>query len=196
MQKMIERQQFDMVSLFGKNIEDALRMVKGSLEDLLAYVKIQVYKHEPKSETVSLHELLEENMQLYGKNTKINSNTFLNLIPADTFIETHQQLLKIVIHNIIDNANKYTDNGEIRAYIAHHDGRLQLIIEDNGRGISKELLAWFMEDKPLPASWPQTGIGLAMIKELAPSVTDRVEMERLDPGTRVTLTFRSFSRNA
>lgn len=196
MQKMIERQQFDMVSLFGKNIEDALRMVKGSLEDLLAYVKIQVYKHEPKSETVSLHELLEENMQLYGKNTKINSNTFLNLIPADTYIETHQQLLKIVIHNIIDNANKYTDNGEIRAYIAHHDSRLQLIIEDTGRGISKELLAWFMEDIALPPSSPQTGIGLAMIKELAPSVTDRIEMERLDPGTRVTLTFRAFSESA
>ncbi|MBO9613370.1 MAG: histidine kinase [Dyadobacter sp.] len=196
MQKMIERQQFDMVSLFGKNIEDALRMVKGSLEDLLAYVKIQVYKHEPKSETVALHELLEENMQLYGKNTKINSNTFRNLIPVDTFIETHQQLLKIVIHNLIDNANKYTDNGEIRAYTAYDDNRLQLIIEDTGRGISRELLAWFMEDKALPPSSPQTGIGLVMIKELAPSVTDRIEMERLDPGTRVTLTFRAFSQDA
>jgi signal transduction histidine kinase len=192
MQKMIERQQFDMVSLFGKNIEDALRMVKGSLEDLLAYVKIQVYKREPKSETVALHELLEENMQLYGKNTKINSNTFLNRIPAGTFIETHQQLLKIVIHNIIDNANKFTDNGEIRAYVAHHDNRLQLIIEDTGRGISKELLAWFMEGKALPPSSPQTGIGLVMIKELAPTVTERIEMERMDPGTRVTLTFRAF----
>lgn len=195
MQKMIDRQQFDMVSLFGKNIEDALRMVKGSLEDLLAYVKIQVYKHEPKSEKVALHELLEENMLLYGKNTKINSNTFLNLIPAGTFIDTHQQLLKIVIHNIIDNANKFTDNGEIRAYTSRHDNRLQLVIEDTGRGISKELLAWFMEDKALPLSVSHTGIGLAMIKELAPSITDRIEMERLDPGTRVTLTFRAFSED-
>ncbi|MGN7884616.1 ligand-binding sensor domain-containing protein [Dyadobacter sp. 22481] len=195
MQKMIERQQFDMVSLFGKNIEDALRMVKGSLEDLLAYVKIQVYNHEPKSETVALHELLEENMQLYGKNTRINSNTFLNLIPAGTFVDTHQQLLKIIIHNIIDNANKFTDNGEIRAYVSQHNSRLQLIIEDSGRGISKELLAWFMEDKALPPTSPHTGIGLAMIKELAPSVTERIEMERLDPGTRVTLTFRAFSQH-
>ncbi len=195
MQKMIERRQFDMVSLFGKNIEDALRMVKGSLEDLLAYVKIQVYNHQPKSETVALHELLEENMQLYGKNTKINSNTFLNLIPAGTFIDTHQQLLKIVIHNIIDNANKFTDNGEIKAYILQQGNRLKLVIEDSGRGISKELLAWFMEDKALPPTSPQTGIGLAMIKELAPSVTERLEMERLDPGTRVTLTFHSFSQN-
>ncbi|WP_177194026.1 two-component regulator propeller domain-containing protein [Dyadobacter sp. SG02] len=195
MQKMIERQEFGMVSLFGKNIEDALRMVKGSLEDLLAYVKIQVYKHEPKSERVALQELLEENMQLYGKNTKINSNTFLNLIPAGTFIDTHQQLLKIVIHNIIDNANKFTDNGEIRAYISRRDNRLQLVIEDTGRGISKELLAWFMEDKALaPAS--QTGIGLAMIRELAPSVTERIEMERLEPGTRVTLTFRAYSQTS
>lgn len=195
MQKMIERQQFDMVSLFGKNIEDALRMVKGSLEDLLAYVKIQVYKHEPKSETVALHDLLEENMQLYGKNTRINSNTFLNLVPAGTFIDTHQQLLKIVIHNIIDNANKFTDNGEIKAYISHHEGRLQLVIEDSGRGISKELLAWFMNDKPLPPASSHTGIGLAMIKELAPSITERIEMERLDPGTKVTLTFRAFSQD-
>jgi signal transduction histidine kinase len=195
MQKMIERQQFDMVSLFGKNIEDALRMVRDSLEDLLAYVKIRVYKHEPKSETVALHDLLEENMQLYGKNTRINSNTFLNLVPAGTFIDTHQQLLKIVIHNIIDNANKFTDSGEIKAYISHHDGRLQLAIEDSGRGISKELLAWFMKDQALPPASPHTGIGLAMIKELAPAITERIEMERLDPGTKVTLTFRSFSQD-
>lgn len=193
MQKMIGRQQFDMVSLYGKNIEDALRMVKGSLEELLAYVKIQVYKHEPKHEMVALHELVEENMQLYGKNTKINSNTFLNLIPPGTLIETHQQLLKIVVHNIIDNANKFTDSGEIMAYISQQDSRLQLVIEDSGRGISKELLAWFMEDQALPAGSRHSGIGLAMIKELAPSVTERIEMERLDPGTRVTLTFRAFS---
>lgn len=193
MQKMIGRQQFDMVSLYGKNIEDALRMVKGSLEELLAYVKIQVYKHEPKHEMVALHGLLEENMQLYGKNTKINSNTFRNLIPAGTLIETHQQLLKIVVHNIIDNANKFTDNGEIRAYISQQDNRLQLVIEDTGRGISKELLAWFMEDQALPAGSRHSGIGLAMIKELAPAVTERIEMQRLDPGTRVTLTFRAFS---
>jgi K+-sensing histidine kinase KdpD len=195
MQKMIERQQFDMVSLFGKNIEDALRMVRDSLEDLLAYVKIRVYKHEPKSETVALHDLLEENMKLYVKNTRINSNTFLNLVPAGTFIDTHQQLLKIVIHNIIDNANKFTDSGEIKAYISHHDGRLQLAIEDSGRGISKELLAWFMKDQALPPASPHTGIGLAMIKELAPAITERIEMERLDPGTKVTLTFRSFSQD-
>lgn len=195
MQKMIERGQYDMVSLFGKNIADAIRRVKGSLEELLAYVKIQVYKYEPKAEKIALYDLLEENMQLYGKNTRINANTFLNLVPVDSFVVTNAQLLKIIVHNLIDNANKFTDSGLIKAYVTKEDDRLRLIIEDSGRGIPRELIEWFKTGPALPEATSHGGIGLAMVKELAPAVAENIWIERLNQGTRVTIVFHAFSSN-
>lgn len=187
-QKMIERQQYDMASVFAKNIAEAIRKVKGSLEDLLAYVKIQVYKRELNVEKVNLYDLVEDNIKLYGNTTKINSNTFLNMIPADSFVKTNTQLLKIIIQNLMDNANKFTDAGQIKAYTSQFENLQRLIIEDSGRGISQELLEWFANGKVLPAE-SQGGIGLTIVKELAPSVCESIRIERLVKGTRVTITF-------
>ncbi|WP_169720008.1 sensor histidine kinase [Dyadobacter alkalitolerans] len=191
MQKMVDQQQYNEVSLFVKNIADTIRRVKDSLEDMLAYVKIQVYKHEPKNERILLYNLIEENMQLYGKNTKINSNTFLNLIPADVVVVTNAQLLKIIVHNLMDNANKYTDNGEIRAYTLQDTNRLSLVIEDNGQGISQDLVEWFTSGKPLSAPSSNGGIGLAMVRELAAAVAESIRIERLNQGTKIIITFHN-----
>lgn len=179
-----------MASLVGRNIEDSMRRVKGSLEDMLAYVKVQVYKHEPKNEMVDLHKLVEENMQLYGKNTRINANTFLNLVPADTRVMTHPPLMKIVVHNLIDNANKFTSNGEIKAYISVASDTLELIIEDSGCGIPEELIAWFEKKGSFGKPGTHGGIGLVMVKELAPAIAESIRIERLVPGTRVVIVFR------
>ncbi|SDH36953.1 Signal transduction histidine kinase [Dyadobacter soli] len=188
-QKMLDQQQYDMVSLFTKNIAEAIRQVKGSLEDSLAYVKIHVYKREPNTERIALHDLIEENMQLYGKNSKIKTNVFLNLIPRDASVVTNAQLLKIIIHNLVDNANKFTDGGQIKAYTAQNGNRLNLAIEDSGRGIPPEIIEWFSTGIALPVASSPGGIGLAMVKELAPAVAESILIERLSPGTRVTMTF-------
>jgi K+-sensing histidine kinase KdpD len=189
MQKMIARGQYEKASLVGKNIEDAMRQVKASLEEMLAYVKIRIYQHEPQTEIVNLNLLIEENIQLYGKNTRINANTFINEVPSDTWVTTNGPLLKIIVHNLIDNANKFTTSGIIRAYVSTEGDLLRLYIEDSGRGIPQKLLDWFENEKAIASEAPHTGIGLVMVKELAANVVENIRIEPLNPGTRVVLTF-------
>jgi signal transduction histidine kinase len=190
MQKMISKGQYEKASLVGKNIEDAMRQVKASLEEMLTYVKIRIYQHEPQTEVVDLNLLIEENIQLYGKNTRINANTFINQIPSDTLVMTNGPLLKIIVHNLIDNANKFTTNGIIQAYVSKEGDLLRLYIEDSGRGIPQKLLDWFENKKAITSEAPHTGIGLVMVKELAANVVEDIRIEPLNPGTRVVLTFR------
>jgi len=189
MQKMIARGQYEKASLVGKNIEDAMRQVKASLEEMLAYVKIRIYQHEPQTEIVNLNLLIEENIQLYGKNTRINANTFINEVPSDTLVMTNGPLLKIIVHNLIDNANKFTTSGIIRAYVSTEGDLLRLYIEDSGRGIPQKLLDWFENEKAIASEAPHTGIGLVMVKELAANAVENIRIEPLNPGTRVVLTF-------
>ncbi|ACT93553.1 ligand-binding sensor domain-containing protein [Dyadobacter fermentans] len=190
MQKMIARGQYEMATMVGKNIEDSMRQVKASLEEMLSYVKIRIYKKQATTELVDLSALIEENMQLYGKNTRINANTFLNEIPLDTCIETNAPLLKIIVHNLIDNANKFTKNGVVRAYVSVEEKQLRLFIEDSGRGIPSELRDWFQANGKNQSEPAHTGIGLVMVKELAPSVAESIVLEELSPGTRIVITFK------
>lgn len=188
MRKMIIEQQYDHALVYGKNVEDAMHNIKSSLEELLAYVKIQVYKREIKKEDVTLFGLIEKNFQLYGKAIKNSPNTFVNAIPHDVTVFTSPQLLDIIIHNLVDNANKFTNKGTIKAYVQLADQAVNLIIEDSGKGMPAELLNWFA--RPGSSSIPESyhGIGLVMVKELAPLVGADLLVE-CRHGTRITLRF-------
>lgn len=188
MRKMIIEQQYDHALVYGKNVEDAMHNIKNSLEELLAYVKIQVYKREIKKEDVTLFGLIEKNFQLYGKTIKNSPNTFVNAIPQDVTVFTSPQLLDIIIHNLVDNANKFTNKGTIKAYIQLVDQAVNLIIEDSGKGMPAELLNWFANpgSNSIPESYH--GIGLVMVKELAPIVGAGLSVE-CRHGTRITLRF-------
>ncbi|WP_353720161.1 ATP-binding protein [Dyadobacter sp. 676] len=166
-QKMIDKGQHKMASSVSKDIEESIKQVKASLEEMLAYAKFRIYDHEPRTEVVNLNQLIDETMQLYGNNTRIYPNTFVNQVPLDICVTTNVPLLKIIVHNLIDNANKFTDNGVIKAYVLSQPDSLRLFIEDNGRGISQELVTWFDREDRSEKEEPPTGIGLVMVKELS-----------------------------
>lgn len=193
MRRMIKEQQYAQAMAYGENIEEAMYGIKNSLEELLAYVKIQVYKREIKKESVALAGLIEKNFQLYGKAMKNNPNTFINDIPRHVTVSTSSQLLDIIIHNLIDNANKFTRNGIIKAYVKEENQGVKLIIENSGKGISPELLKWFAKSGPTSIPQSYQGIGLVIVKELAPLVTTDLLVESDDRETRFTLVFPNAS---
>jgi K+-sensing histidine kinase KdpD len=193
LRKVILRQQYDEALEYGQNIEDTMVQLKVSLEDLLAYVKVQVYNRELKKDTIDLRDVVEKNFHLYGDVGKMNPNQFINQLPGQLTVETNLQLLDIVLHNLIDNANKFTDGGIIKASVSQDAGMLNLVIEDTGKGIPVELAHWISEQSSTLAPGGYEGIGLVLIKELAPFVVQKLTMQPLTQGTMVTLGFAEFS---
>jgi signal transduction histidine kinase len=189
MRKRIQRQQYDEALEFSGDIEDAIINIKGSLEDLLAYVKIQVYKREVKKEPVSLYNLVEKKFQLFRLSGKDQPNTFINEVPRELSVQTSLQLLDVIIHNIVDNANKFADGGSIKASVISHTDGLRFVIEDTGGGVAENLVVWMNDPQLTIAPSNYNGIGLMIIKELTPFVADRLTMERRMSGTTVTMYF-------
>lgn len=108
-----------------------------------------------------------ENTQLKNGMVKLNFTT--NISKDDCQIFTDEFRLKQVFMNLINNAIKFTGEGEIYVKAQIQEGQLQCSVQDTGSGISqKELPILFnrfaqasQEDTTKTAG---TGLGLAIVK--------------------------------
>lgn len=99
-----------------------------------------------------------------------------------------------IIYNLLHNALKYTPAGGSVGVIARQKGKnAELVVEDNGIGISKEDLPLIFErfyrvEKSRNRSAGGAGIGLSVVKELVEAHRGRITVDSaIGIGTKFTL---------
>ncbi len=103
-----------------------------------------------------------------------------------------KQLITQAIVNLLDNAVKYTpQKGHISVTLKESDGRVAIIIADNGPGIPAQFLdkakeRFFRVDES--RNTPGTGLGLSLANAVAGLHHGTLVLEDNQPGLRVTLT--------
>ena len=101
-----------------------------------------------------------------------------------------------LIHNLIDNAIKYTsDHGKITTTVDVKDNKVRLTVEDNGIGIPKEDQAMIYERfyRGDNANTAGAGVGLAIVKDIADLHQASIEIDSRNnkEGTRFYIDFDS-----
>jgi CheY-like chemotaxis protein len=91
--------------------------------------------------------------------------------PPDEYVDTDRLLFERICRNLLDNAVKYTDQGQIRLVAAAEDGKMLLRVADSGRGIPESEQARVFEefyqlDNPERDRTRGFGLGLAIVKRL------------------------------
>ncbi|WP_254560992.1 sensor histidine kinase [Dyadobacter diqingensis] len=190
---MIGQQNYQQASLVGKDVAVSAKRIRLLLENTISYIKTQ-YKAEriPFGE-VMLKDLINQKTDLFTPAIQNQKNKLSNEIAENVSVFSSDHLLPIIIHNIIDNANKFTTNGLIRIYTEQNQGRLHLIFADSGQGLPVDLLRWLNQadgkgnnDPDMPAS--SKGLGLIMIKEIAAILSIEILVE-IRSGTVFRLIF-------
>ena len=98
-----------------------------------------------------------------------------------------------IVRNLLDNAIKYTDRGEVRVRIAQVAGEAILEVCDTGRGIAAEehqrIFEEFYQIESAGEDRPQgVGLGLSIVKHLCELMHVRLELcSSLGAGTRFTV---------
>ena len=109
------------------------------------------------------------------------------------FIMGDEQKLYDLIHNLIDNAIKYTPNlGKVNISVESKNNKICLIVEDTGKGIPKEdqpnVFKRFYRGDNVTQSGEDAGagIGLAIVKEIANmhDATIEIDSRNEKSGTR------------
>ncbi|MFI4974563.1 MAG: ATP-binding protein [Caulobacterales bacterium] len=77
-----------------------------------------------------------------------------------------------ILYNLISNALKFTEQGEVRVDVARKDGALSLTVTDTGVGIDSDRLGALFDkftqaDASTTRQFGGTGLGLAICRELA-----------------------------
>ena len=135
------------------------------VENLIKYSSIFIEGKKLEDECYSLYDLIEEKIDIFEKIAEAENIEVINSVDKKLRIRTNKKALSIIIHNLVDNAIKNTQNGHVELFSGTKDNILLLTIIDNGKGMSKELIDYYLDfyKNPIVKNYH---LGLHMIIEL------------------------------
>lgn len=134
--------------------------------------KLQYKKGNVLNETSMLVQSFHSYAEQHGISLLLQQTENTKALSENSFIYS-SEALAVIITNLISNAVKYTPaGGSVAAAIDYRDNKLFVTVTDTGKGIAPDHLSkifdrFYQVDEPGQRSYAGSGIGLALVKELA-----------------------------
>ena len=149
-----------------------LQCISGSANHLLQLVSALLDYHKLESGKAERHEvsfqptaLVSEcvaQMQPLAMAKQLRLATDIN-VAEDMFCRSDAFRIKQIVNNLVSNAIKYTDEGEVRVGITVQNGWMTLSVSDTGCGMTpEELQSVFNAFTRLPGAQGKEGVGLGL----------------------------------
>jgi two-component system phosphate regulon sensor histidine kinase PhoR len=174
-------------------IKDHASRLMSIINDLTTLSSLERGMHLELSDSVNINELIEEVLPIYvsecnKKNLALNTE-FVELPD----ITCDRVRIQQAIINLIDNAIRYTDRGEIRIITGESDDYVRITVEDTGIGIPESSLnrifeRFYVVDKSRSRKTGGTGLGLSIVKHIVERHNGQILVEsKPGQGSRFTI---------
>ena len=171
------------LNIISRHTDRVIRIVN----DLLLLSKLEEAPDILELEKVNIKDLVENILKMFEQSLKeknlvlkFNAANNLPIIKADPF------KLEQVFINLIDNAIKYTEKGEVAISLSHNNETVIIEIQDTGICIPREHLSriferFYMVDPSRSRKPGGTGLGLSIVKHIVLLHNGKIEVKNV-PG--------------
>ncbi|MEZ7276433.1 response regulator [Pseudoalteromonas sp. 68 DY56-GL68] len=154
------------------------------LNDILDFSKIEAGALKLEYRAVEVKKLLHKLAQVFS-NTSVKPNVSFALDISDDipdYISLDPLRFSQVINNILSNAGKFTESGEIILSSHYKNGTLEVCIRDTGIGISSDQQAklfteFTQADISTTRKYGGTGLGLTISKRIVELMNGELKLE-------------------
>jgi two-component system phosphate regulon sensor histidine kinase PhoR len=170
------------------------------IKDLSTLSQLEEKNAAPLNESVNIKDVISNILPIFndkikekGLNLTFAADDNLKMIKGDSF------KLEQAFINLLDNAVKYTEKGEIAITITNEGNRVKVEIKDTGLGIPETDLEriferFYVVDKSRSRAQGGTGLGLAIVKHIVALHGGGISVQsKLGSGTVFILSFPAFN---
>jgi two-component system phosphate regulon sensor histidine kinase PhoR len=157
---------------FLQTIKANSERINGLVDDLMTISKIELGVIRVEKSSVDLQEVAEHILTLLqDKAAEKNLTIKSQVLPQPRTIEADRDRLIQIFTNLVDNAIKFTETGQVTFGDAQENGKVYLFVEDTGIGIQQKHLPrlgerFYRVDPGRSRNMGGTGLGLAIVKHL------------------------------
>ncbi|MEL6651795.1 MAG: ATP-binding protein, partial [Bacteroidota bacterium] len=170
------------------------------INDILDFSKVEAGKIELEKQVFDLRHCIEDAIELLAPKAYAKGLDLLfdmaPSIPAQVIGD--QTRLRQIITNLVGNAIKFTDQGEIRIGVwrheKDHESLYHFVVEDTGIGIPKDrldrlFLSFSQVDASTTRKYGGTGLGLVISQKLVEAMGGEVHFYSMGEELGSTVTF-------
>ena len=197
-QILVRRTDGDLTAEQEKQVNFIRKAVEGLAEmvnDLLDLAKVESGKTKVRSGLVEVGQVVGAVRALMRP---LATNEAVKLIfdefPEGLTIETDEAKLGQILRNLVSNALKFTEEGQVRVSVSTSEGEVVFSVEDTGIGIASEHLEVIFQEfsqihHSLQGRAKGTGLGLPLSRKLAELLGGRLEVSsQAGVGSKFVLT--------
>jgi PAS domain S-box-containing protein len=188
---MLPKTHFENLEIVRNEAQHLLELIN----NLLDYSKIEAGKMEVYPEEFDLREVIEQVSIMTNTFAECKHLNYTLKLPAigDILIFSDKLKIKQILTNLLSNAFKYSESGEVTVSVAIEDRFYRIDVQDEGIGILEEHMEKiFDEFLQIDATQTRkeggTGLGLSIAKKFAEMLGGRIEAHsKLGEGSKFTV---------
>jgi hypothetical protein len=190
--KLIEY--LSIVTTCGKNVNELIN-------DILELASLEAGKDNVKIESFSPGEVIQESISIFNfkaKKKNIDLKFEYKLLPKT--VKAAKRQFRQIIFNLIGNAVKFTNKGEVLVKANYRGGMLIIDVKDTGIGIPENMKEKIIEpftqvDQSSTRKYPGAGLGLTIVSKILDSLGGILKIKsKLNEGTTASFIFPAEAR--
>lgn len=182
-----ERDAAQRLGLASSILREARRLI-ALVENVLLFSRTGAVALRPKLEAVAVDELFADVREAVELAIEDAGDILDTSAPAGLVVRGDRTLIRQALVNLLDNAMKYGGTGQrIRLIGRQAADAVQLLVEDEGRGVPhterrRVFAPWERLARDQSSERTGTGLGLAVVREVAAACGGRVWLEETGTG--------------